>query len=49
MTPECLDDDFRVWVGRVDGRAVTTAAAYISDGYVGLYAVATTPDARGRG
>ena len=28
---------------------MTTAAAYISDGYVGLYAVATTPDARGRG
>jgi GNAT superfamily N-acetyltransferase len=49
LTLDCLDDDFRVWVGRVDGRAVTTAAAYISDGYVGLYAVATTPDARGRG
>ena len=49
MTLDCLDDGFRVWVGRIDGRAVTTATAYISDGYVGLYAVATTPDARGRG
>ena len=49
LTLDCLDDDFRVWVGRIDGRAVTTAAAYIADGYVGLYAVATTPDARGRG
>jgi GNAT superfamily N-acetyltransferase len=49
LTPDVLGDDFRTWVGRVDGRAVTTATAYISDGYVGLYALATTPDARGRG
>jgi GNAT superfamily N-acetyltransferase len=49
LTLNCLDDDFRVWVGRVDGRAVTTATAYIADGFVGLYAVATTPDARGHG
>jgi GNAT superfamily N-acetyltransferase len=49
LTPACLGDDFRVWVGRVDGRAVTTAMAYIGEGFVGLYGVATTPDARGRG
>ena len=49
LTPDALGDDFRTWVGRVDGRAVTTSTAYISDGYVGLYAVATTPAARGRG
>jgi GNAT superfamily N-acetyltransferase len=49
LTIDCLDDDFHVWVGRIDGRAVTTATACIADGFVGLYAVATTPDARGRG
>jgi hypothetical protein len=49
LTLDCLADDFRTWVGRVDGRAVTTATAYMSDGFVGLYAVATTPAARGRG
>jgi ribosomal protein S18 acetylase RimI-like enzyme len=46
---ECLGDDFRVWVGRVDGRPVTTATAYIDDGFVGIYAVATARDARRRG
>jgi hypothetical protein len=45
----CLDERFRTWVGRVDGRPVTTATASISDGFVGVYAVATTQDARGRG
>jgi hypothetical protein len=49
LTPDCLAEDFRTWVGRVDGRTVTTATAYIADGFVGLYAVATTPGARGRG
>jgi GNAT superfamily N-acetyltransferase len=44
-----LSDDFRIWLGRVDGRAVTTAAAFIGFGYVGIYAVATLPDTRGRG
>jgi hypothetical protein len=28
---------------------VTTAAAFIGDGFVGIYAVATTRDARGHG
>ncbi|MCI0633603.1 MAG: GNAT family N-acetyltransferase [Actinobacteria bacterium] len=45
----CLDDRFRVWLGRVDGRPVTTATAYIGDGFVGIYAVATAAHARGKG
>jgi hypothetical protein len=49
LRPECLDEDFRVWVGRVDGRPVTTATAYVADGFVGIYAVATLLDARRRG
>jgi len=44
-----LSDDCRIWLGRVDGRAVTTSTQYVSDGYVGIYAVGTIPDARGRG
>ncbi len=46
---ECLDERFRVWVGRVGGRPVSTATAYIDDGFVGLYAVATAAHARGKG
>jgi hypothetical protein len=49
LTTDCLDERFRVWVGRVDGRPVTTATACIGDGFVGVYAVATTSDARGHG
>ncbi len=49
LPPECLDERFRVWVGRVGGRPVSTATAYIGDGFVGLYAVATAAHARGRG
>jgi hypothetical protein len=44
-----LGDDYRAWVGRVDGRAVTTATASVSDGFIGVYAVATLPEARGGG
>ena len=44
-----LSDRYRVWIGRVDGRTVTTATAFMSDGYVGVYAVGTLPEARGRG
>jgi GNAT superfamily N-acetyltransferase len=39
----------RVWVGYVDGRPVASSLAYASDGVVGVFCVATTPDARGRG
>ncbi len=45
-----LDDpSYRSWVGYVDGRAVSTSTAYLSDGFVGVYNVATASDARGRG
>jgi hypothetical protein len=43
------DPAFRIWLGEVDGRAVSTAAAFLSDGFVGVYNVATADDARGRG
>lgn len=49
LTLDALDDRFRVWVGRVDDRPVTTATAYVGAGFVGVYAVATTAEARGRG
>jgi GNAT superfamily N-acetyltransferase len=49
LTVDCLDERFRVWIGRVDGRPVTTATAWVGGGFVGVYAVATVPDARGRG
>lgn len=44
-----LSEDYHVWLGRVDGRAVATATASVSDGFVGVYVVATRPEARGRG
>lgn len=37
LSAACLDERSRVWVGRVDGRPVTTAIASISDGFVGVY------------
>jgi hypothetical protein len=43
------DPSFRIWLGEADGRPVSTAAAFISDGFVGVYNVATAVDARGRG
>jgi hypothetical protein len=36
LTPGCLDERFRVWVGYEADRPVTTAAAYIADGFVGV-------------
>lgn len=39
----------RVWLGRVDGQAVTSAVAHPGNGVVGVYAVATREDARGHG
>lgn len=44
-----LSEDYRVWLGVVDGRAVATATASVSDGFVGVYVVATRPETRGRG
>jgi len=44
-----LSEGYRIWAGRVDGRAVTTATAFIGHGFVGVYAVGTLGEARGRG
>lgn len=50
MAPALLDDPaVTVCLGRVDGVPVTTAMSYESDGYIGVYAVATIPEYRGRG
>jgi GNAT superfamily N-acetyltransferase len=49
MGPAMVGDDLEVFVGRVDGRAVATATAFVSNGFCGVYAVATAPEARGRG
>lgn len=43
------DPAFRMWLGTVNGEPVSTATACVSDGYVGVYNVATVPHARGRG
>jgi ribosomal protein S18 acetylase RimI-like enzyme len=37
------------FVGRVDGRVVSTSAVYTGTGLAGIYAIATVPEARGRG
>jgi ribosomal protein S18 acetylase RimI-like enzyme len=42
-------DGFDVYIGRVAGRDVTTAASYIVDGDVGIFNVATPSEYRGRG
>jgi len=49
LSMDCLDERLRVWVGSVGDRPVTTATAYVDDAFVGIYAVATTSDARGHG
>lgn len=40
---------WRVWVGYANGVPVSTAAAWTGEGFVGIYAVATSRTARGRG
>ena len=42
-------DGFEVYLGRANGRDVTTAASYLVDGEVGIYNVATPAEYRGRG
>lgn len=42
-------DGFEVYLGRADGRDVTTAASYVVDGEVGIFNVATPAEYRGRG
>ena len=49
MDPAFNTDDARIWLGTVDGRPVSTAAAVVAGGFCGVYAVATSPDARGHG
>jgi len=49
IVDESAAQAWRIWVGYVDSRPVATSAAHVSDGQVGIYAVATTPDARGHG
>lgn len=49
ITQAVLGEDFEVFLGREDGRAVATAVAYVSHGFCGVYAVATAAHARGRG
>jgi GNAT superfamily N-acetyltransferase len=44
-----LGGRLRLWVGYADRRPVATAAAYVGDGLVGVYLVATLPEYRGRG
>jgi N-acetylglutamate synthase len=42
-------DGFEVYLGRVAGRDVTTAASYVVGGDVGIFNVATPAEHRGRG
>ncbi|MEO7117491.1 MAG: GNAT family N-acetyltransferase [Candidatus Limnocylindrales bacterium] len=50
QAPGILDDpDLSVWLGRVDGRPVSVSMSYVAAGVVGVYGVATVPEARGRG
>jgi GNAT superfamily N-acetyltransferase len=49
VADERLLERARVWVGYVDSRPVASSLAYASDGVVGVFCVATTADARGRG
>lgn len=51
---EVFDDSlpsrpFTCWVAYRDSRPVATAATVVSDGVIGLYNVATVPEARGKG
>jgi GNAT superfamily N-acetyltransferase len=49
FTAPVLGGKYHLWLGYVAGRAVTCAISYVSDGIIGVYFVATLPQARGRG
>ena len=49
MTPALQSGTFRVWLGRADGKPASIAAASVSHRFVGVYAVATAQEFRGRG
>jgi GNAT superfamily N-acetyltransferase len=44
-----VDPNMHVLAGRVGGRMVSAAMAYVSDGLVGIFGVATLPEFRRRG
>ncbi len=44
-----LDDPYRLYLARLDGRPVATAALQVAAGVAGLYCVATVPQARRQG
>jgi GNAT superfamily N-acetyltransferase len=48
--PAMLDvDGWNLWVGRIDGRPVATAAAWVHGGLVDVEWISARPEARGRG
>jgi GNAT superfamily N-acetyltransferase len=48
--PALLDvDGWNLWVGRIDGRAVATAAAWVHGGLVDVEWISARPETRGRG
>ena len=48
--PGLLDDDrVRPFVAKLDGRVVATSMSIRTDATVGIYSIATVPEARGRG
>jgi hypothetical protein len=49
IAPSLNRETFRVWLGRVEGRPAAVAAASVSHGFVGVYAVATAPSSGGAG
>jgi GNAT superfamily N-acetyltransferase len=44
-----LGGPLRLWVGYAGGQAVSCSAAYVDGEAIGIFAVATVPEARGRG
>lgn len=49
LSTDALGGPLRLWLGYLDGKPVTTAIAYIGFDVVGVYWIATLPEARGRG
>jgi GNAT superfamily N-acetyltransferase len=49
LPPESVPGPVRYWIGYAEDAPVAVAAAVVSDGVVGIYAVATMPGARGKG
>jgi GNAT superfamily N-acetyltransferase len=47
--PRVLGGPLRLWVGYAGGRPVSCASAFLDEEAIGVYAVATVPEARGRG